>query len=42
MAVGRIVAEALEAGREPGELSGPPAKVITVALPVEVLDRLEC
>lgn len=35
-----IVSEALEAGREPRELAGPPAKVITVALPVAVLDRL--
>ncbi len=35
-----IVAEALEAGREPCEPSGPPAKAITVALPVAVLDRL--
>ncbi len=35
-----IVVEGLEAGREPRELSGPPSKVITVALPAEVLDRL--
>ncbi len=37
--VAAIVSEALEAGREPRELSGPPAKVITVALPAAVLDR---
>ena len=35
-----IICEALDEGREPRELSGPPDKVITVALPVEVLDRL--
>ena len=34
------VVEALEAGLEPRQPSGPPAKVITVALPVEVLDQL--
>ena len=35
-----IIAEGLEEGREPRELSGPPAKVVTVALPVAVLDQL--
>ncbi len=35
-----IISEALEAGTEPRELSGSPSRVITVALPVAVLDRL--
>ncbi len=35
-----IVIEALAECREPRELTGPPSKVITVALAVEVLDRL--
>ena len=37
---GAIIGEALTEGRDPRELTGSPAKVITVALPVEVLDRL--
>ena len=35
-----IIAEALDEGRQPRDLSGSPAKVITVALPVAVLDQL--
>ncbi len=35
-----IVAEALETGREPRDLSGPPARYVTITLPAAVLDRL--
>ena len=35
-----VIAEALDAGKEPVEPSGPPERSISPLLPVEVLDRL--
>lgn len=35
-----LVVEALNAGSEPRELSGPPARYVTITLPAGVLDRL--